>query len=72
MKVAGRASSWSGCCVHILFLVGFRSRVIVAFDWFWNFVTYQRGVRLISDDERESGAAPHARQSQPVPRIMKR
>jgi NADH dehydrogenase len=37
------------CIAHIWFLVGFRSRVVVAFSWFWSYVTFQRGARLISD-----------------------
>ena len=38
---------WS--LIHVLFLVGFRSRIVVAIDWLWSFFTYQRGARLISD-----------------------
>jgi NADH dehydrogenase len=37
------------CLAHIWFLIGFRSRTVVAFNWIWNYMTYQRGVRLISD-----------------------
>ncbi len=37
------------CLVHVMFLIGFRSRASVAFDWFWSFVTRQRSARLISD-----------------------
>lgn len=33
--------------VHLLFLVGFRSKVIALFNWVWNYFTYDRGVRLI-------------------------
>lgn len=33
--------------VHILFLIDFRSKVIVLFEWIWNLVTYKRSVRLI-------------------------
>ena len=51
------------CFVHIMFLVGFRIRVAVAFGWFWNFVTYQRGVRLISDRDTGPGT-PRATSSQ--------
>jgi NADH dehydrogenase len=39
------------CVAHIWFLIGFRSRVVVAFTWFWSYVTHQRGARLISDRE---------------------
>jgi NADH dehydrogenase len=38
---------WS--LVHILFLIGFRSKIVVAFEWLWSFVTRQRSARLISD-----------------------
>ncbi len=34
--------------VHILYLVGFRNRVIVLIDWAWAYVTMSRGARLIT------------------------
>ncbi len=37
---------WS--LVHVYFLIGFRNRVSVAASWAWSYVTYQRGVRLIT------------------------
>ena len=40
--------------VHLMYLVGFRSRVIVFFTWAWNYFFYDRPVRLIvgtSSDE---------------------
>jgi NADH:ubiquinone reductase (H+-translocating) len=37
---------------HIWFLIGFRSRIVVAFSWFWSYLTFQRGARLISDRDR--------------------
>jgi NADH dehydrogenase len=37
---------WS--LAHIYFLIGFRSRLIVAMNWAWNYVTFQRGTRLIT------------------------
>jgi NADH:ubiquinone reductase (H+-translocating) len=37
---------------HIWFLIGFRSRVVVAFSWLWSYLTFQRGARLISDRDR--------------------
>ncbi|WP_114947433.1 NAD(P)/FAD-dependent oxidoreductase [Microvirga calopogonii] len=32
---------------HIYFLIGLRNRAVVAFSWLWNYLTYQRGARLI-------------------------
>ena len=34
--------------VHILYLVGFRNRVIVLLDWAWAYLTMSRGARLIT------------------------
>lgn len=34
--------------VHILYLVGFRNRLIVMMQWAWAYLTYQRGIRLIT------------------------
>lgn len=36
---------WS--VAHIWFLIGFRNRVVVGFNWLWSYLTYQRGARLI-------------------------
>lgn len=33
--------------VHILFLIGFRNRVLVAFQYAWSYITFQRGARVI-------------------------
>jgi NADH:ubiquinone reductase (H+-translocating) len=38
---------WS--LVHIYFLIGVRDRFIVAFTWLWDYVTFQRGARLITE-----------------------
>jgi NADH dehydrogenase len=38
---------WS--VVHIYFLIGTRHRVMVAFEWLWDYLTFQRGARLITD-----------------------
>jgi NADH dehydrogenase len=35
--------------VHILFLIGFRNRLVVIFEWAWSYVTAQRGARLITE-----------------------
>jgi NADH:ubiquinone reductase (H+-translocating) len=37
---------WS--LVHIYFLIEVRDRFIVAFTWLWDYVTFQRGARLIT------------------------
>jgi NADH dehydrogenase len=34
--------------VHIMYLVGFRNRLLVLIQWAWAYVTWQRGARLIT------------------------
>jgi len=34
--------------VHTLFLVGFRNRVVVLFQWAWAYLTFNKGARLIT------------------------
>ena len=34
--------------VHLVFLIGFRNRVLVMVEWAWAWFTYQRGARLIT------------------------
>ncbi len=38
---------WS--VAHIYFLIGLRHRFIVAFTWLWDYLTFQRGARLITE-----------------------
>jgi NADH dehydrogenase len=39
---------WS--VAHIYFLIGLRYRFLVAFNWAWDYITFQRGARLITED----------------------
>jgi NADH dehydrogenase len=64
---------WS--VAHVYFLIGVRNRLAVAFSWFWNYFTYQRGARLITADtpqvdmppagESDGRAAPTATAARP-------
>lgn len=40
---------WS--VAHVYFLIGLRNRFIVAFIWLWDYVTFHRGARLITQPE---------------------
>lgn len=51
LKLSGRVGWLFWSFVHILFLVGFRSRTVVAINWLWSYLTLQRSIRLISDDD---------------------
>lgn len=57
---------WLG--LHIWFLIGFRNRFAVMFNWAWSYFTYQRGARLITGRRlslrpRRKLATPEDRQS---------
>jgi NADH:ubiquinone reductase (H+-translocating) len=49
---------WS--VAHIYFLIGLRNRFVVAFNWFWDYLTFQRGARLITDPPNGGGAGRDA------------
>jgi NADH dehydrogenase len=40
---------WS--LVHIYGLIGFRNRLVVALSWLWSYVTFERGMRLITGSD---------------------
>ncbi len=37
--------------IHIYYLIGFKNRLIVFIQWFWAYVTFKRGARLIVSNE---------------------
>ena len=51
LKVTGWIAWLIWVFVHIMYLIGFRNRVIVMLDWIWAYVSYQRAVRLIVEDK---------------------
>ena len=48
VRISGFLAWLAWCFVHILYLVGFRNRAVVLFEWAWAYVTHQRGARLIT------------------------
>jgi NADH dehydrogenase len=48
LKIKGFVAWLLWCVAHIYFLIGFRNRLIVATNWAWNYLTFQRGTRLIT------------------------
>jgi NADH dehydrogenase len=52
VRFAGRAAWFLWLFVHIMYLVGFRNRLMVLIEWAYAYFTSQAGVRLITDVER--------------------
>jgi NADH dehydrogenase len=48
LKLRGFVGWVFWCVIHIYFLIGLRNRFIVAFNWLWDYITFQRGARLIT------------------------
>jgi NADH dehydrogenase len=48
LHLSGNLAWWTWLFVHIMYLAGFRNRLSVLIEWGYSFVTYQRGVRLIT------------------------
>jgi NADH dehydrogenase len=47
--------------IHILFLIGFRNRLLVMIQWAWSYLTYERSARLITgSDELEGWTQSHS------------
>jgi NADH:ubiquinone reductase (H+-translocating) len=46
------------CVAHVWFLVGFRNRLTVGASWLWNYITFDRGARLITGHHPDADAAP--------------
>jgi NADH:ubiquinone reductase (H+-translocating) len=58
LKLSGPLAWLAWLVLHLMFLVGFRNRMIVLFQWMWSFVSYERGARLITGPlERDPGQA---------------
>ncbi|MCB1824784.1 MAG: FAD-dependent oxidoreductase [Candidatus Competibacteraceae bacterium] len=47
-KLSGALAWWLWGVAHVFFLVDPRKRLSVAIEWFWAYLTYKRGTRLIT------------------------
>jgi NADH dehydrogenase len=54
IRLTGWFGWWFWGIAHVWYLIGFRSRVVVSFEWFWSYLTFQRGARLITGDTRRA------------------
>jgi NADH dehydrogenase len=48
MHLSGLLAWLAWLFVHIFFLVGFRNRLLVLFQWAWAYFTFDKGARLIT------------------------
>jgi len=72
IKLTGAPAWWLWGLAHIYFLIGVRAPLLVAIQWFWAYLTFGKGARLITgasplfetaEDHRETTDSAPARQS---------
>ncbi|SMF37058.1 NAD(P)/FAD-dependent oxidoreductase [Pseudobacteriovorax antillogorgiicola] len=51
IEMSGMIAWFAWLFVHILYLIGFRNRMVVLFQWAWAYLTFKKGARLIIDKE---------------------
>lgn len=54
LRLSGLLAWLAWCFIHIFYLVGFRNRFVVMFEWAWAYTTGHRGARLITGRIDES------------------
>ena len=55
-RLSGLLAWLAWLLVHIVFLIGFRNRLLVLFEWAWAYITWHRGARLITGPWRGRGS----------------
>jgi NADH dehydrogenase len=59
LKLRGSLGWFSWLGVHLLFLVGFRNRVVVIVNWAWNYISWDRASRVILEEKSTTPTGHH-------------
>ena len=65
VRLSGFIAWLAWLLLHIVYLIDFRSRLLVLINWAWGYFTYQRGSRLITGHRLEPGAPASVRPLNP-------
>jgi NADH:ubiquinone reductase (H+-translocating) len=65
LRFSGLPAWWFWLAAHVVFLIGFKSRLVVLIEWAWAFWTYQRGARIVFGGQH--GPAAHTPQQEAKP-----
>ncbi len=60
IRVTGRVAWYAWLFIHIMYLARFENRVLVLFQWFWNYITRNRTARLITGNHHSDSIKEHA------------
>ena len=66
VRLRGALAWWFWGAVHVALLVGLRNRFSVMLDWFWAYLTFRSGTRLITGGDQNAAVTP----AQAVPRPL--
>ena len=55
LRLSGFVAWLAWLFVHIMYLVNFTNRILVLFQWFYNYLTRNRSARLITGEEATHG-----------------
>ncbi len=48
LRLSGMLAWLAWLFIHVLYLIDYRNRMFVMLNWFWSYVTFKRGARLIT------------------------
>jgi NADH dehydrogenase len=54
VRISGLLAWLAWIFIHIFYLIGFRNRFLVLFDWAYSYLTFKRGARLITGEGAET------------------
>jgi len=57
VKLSGTPAWMAWLGLHLVYLIGFRNRLSVLVNWAWNYLTYDRGPRVLFDEPPDSPGA---------------
>ena len=57
IRMSGKLAWLGWLFIHIMYLARFENRILVLFQWFWNYITRNRTARLITGAEEQN--VPH-------------
>lgn len=55
LKFGGILAWWAWLVVHLMTLIGFRNKLLVLTQWFYNYMTFSRGARIIISSGLDEG-----------------
>jgi NADH:ubiquinone reductase (H+-translocating) len=69
LKMRGFVAWLAWLFIHVFYLIGFRNRLVVLLNWFWSYLSYKRGARLITSTGWTASQSPGKKTSQLAVRI---